>query len=211
MGSWGWATGTTDGRLTFVPNTVADCHVWFEWGLTTAHGSGTTPQTMTSTGAFSAGLSGLTPGTTYYYRAVADDGAGDTVFGARDELQHRGSAVWSRLGQPQHAVDDAGWPEIHGVGWYDECGEHDVAVWRVQPGVPVIPLVQLCGTEGIGWREAGRGVGCRAWRERDGRPFSDGAGRARELRLEMGHGPVGSDLVQREGLSYPERGCGGLS
>ncbi len=45
--------------------------VSFEWGTTTDYGNETTAQTVTSTGSFDAQLSGLTPATTYYFRAKA--------------------------------------------------------------------------------------------------------------------------------------------
>jgi adhesin HecA-like repeat protein len=51
--------------------TASSVDVSFEWGTTTTYGSETTPQTMTSAGAFSAALSGLNPGTTYHFRAKA--------------------------------------------------------------------------------------------------------------------------------------------
>ena len=51
--------------------TAESVQVSFEWGQTTAYGNTTDGQTMTSGGAFSAGLTGLTPATTYHFRAVA--------------------------------------------------------------------------------------------------------------------------------------------
>jgi hypothetical protein len=58
--------------------------VSFEWGTTSGSLTNeTTPQTMTSTGEFSAGIAGLTPETPYYYRAKAVAGA-VTTYG--DEL-----------------------------------------------------------------------------------------------------------------------------
>ena len=51
--------------------------VSFEWGATTDYGNETTPETMTSIGAFSFALSNLSPGTTYHFRAKAI--VGDTT------------------------------------------------------------------------------------------------------------------------------------
>lgn len=45
--------------------------VSFEWGQTDSYGKTTSPQTKTSTGAISATITGLTPYTTYHYRAKA--------------------------------------------------------------------------------------------------------------------------------------------
>jgi uncharacterized repeat protein (TIGR01451 family) len=47
--------------------------VGFQWGTTTSYGNTTTPQTLTSSGPFSQIITGLTPNTTYHYRAVAQD------------------------------------------------------------------------------------------------------------------------------------------
>ncbi len=44
--------------------------VYFEWGKTTDYGKETKPQTMSDTGPFEAGISGLESGTTYHFRAV---------------------------------------------------------------------------------------------------------------------------------------------
>ena len=55
---------------------VSSCQVWFEWGTSAALGNSTAPQAMTSPGTFSFTLTGLTPCTTYYYRAVASSSSG---------------------------------------------------------------------------------------------------------------------------------------
>lgn len=51
--------------------TASSVDVSFEWGLDGNYGNETTPQTMTSPGAFSAELSDLTPYETYHFRAKA--------------------------------------------------------------------------------------------------------------------------------------------
>jgi hypothetical protein len=50
-------------------------NVYFDYGLTASYGSTTTPQAMTAAGGFTTGITGLTPGTTYHFRAKATDGA----------------------------------------------------------------------------------------------------------------------------------------
>ena len=74
-------SATLNGELSSL-GTASSINVSFEWGTATGSYTHTTAdQARTSTGAFSADLSGLTPGTTYYYRAKAD-GDGDPVYGA---------------------------------------------------------------------------------------------------------------------------------
>jgi hypothetical protein len=59
--------------------------VYFEWGETTSYGSTTTQEAMSATGAFDAGISGLTSGTTYHFRAAVTDSV-DTWYGADAEF-----------------------------------------------------------------------------------------------------------------------------
>jgi len=57
---------------------VSQVNVWFEWGLTTSYGNSTPTQTLTSTGTFSYSLTGLSPSTTYHFRARAQEVDGTT-------------------------------------------------------------------------------------------------------------------------------------
>jgi hypothetical protein len=68
------SVGTTSATLNGNLSALGSCgsaSVWFEYGTTTGYGSTTTAETKTSTGTFSAAVSGLTNGTTYHFRAVA--------------------------------------------------------------------------------------------------------------------------------------------
>jgi hypothetical protein len=49
---------------------------WFEWGTTTNYGSLTSAPFINSDGSFGVGLGSLSPGTTYYFRAVANNSYG---------------------------------------------------------------------------------------------------------------------------------------
>ena len=61
---------TLNGILSDLGDT-SPVEVSFEWGTTTDYGNGTDTQAMTSTGSFSATLSGLAPDTNYHFRAKA--------------------------------------------------------------------------------------------------------------------------------------------
>ena len=66
-------SATLNGTLNSMGN-ADSCLVWFEWGTTPSYGNSTSVQTMTSTGSFSANISGLSPNTTYYFEAYAKNG-----------------------------------------------------------------------------------------------------------------------------------------
>ncbi|MBN1643880.1 MAG: hypothetical protein JW856_03590 [Dehalococcoidales bacterium] len=67
-------SATLNGNLTSL-GTAASVNVYFEYGVTTAYGNTTPVQPKTTTGAFSANISGLSPGVTYHFRVIADGGA----------------------------------------------------------------------------------------------------------------------------------------
>ncbi len=68
-------SATINGTLNSL-GSAASVDVSFLWGTSTSALTETVPQSLTSTGTFSAGLTGLTPGVTYYVRAKA---TGDTT------------------------------------------------------------------------------------------------------------------------------------
>jgi len=65
-----FTSSTLNGNLTGV-GTATQVDVWFEWGTTTSYGQTTSFETKTTTGTFTAGLTGLTENTDYHFRAVA--------------------------------------------------------------------------------------------------------------------------------------------
>jgi hypothetical protein len=76
----GATSATLQGILTSLGG-YASADVWFDYGETLAYELGSTaPQTLTATGTFSAGISGLNSTTLHHFRAVAD-GAGGTSYG----------------------------------------------------------------------------------------------------------------------------------
>ena len=81
------ATNTNSPNVTLNGNLVSlgtadTVKVSFEYGPTVAYGSTTAPQPVTAAGNFSAGISGLTAGSTYHFRADADGGVSGTANGA---------------------------------------------------------------------------------------------------------------------------------
>jgi hypothetical protein len=66
----GYTTATLNGGLTSL-GTATTVNVSFEYGTSTNYGSTTTDQPKTTTGTFSADISGLAPSTVYHYRAKA--------------------------------------------------------------------------------------------------------------------------------------------
>jgi hypothetical protein len=71
---------------------ASSCTVYFQYGTTTSYGSTTGTQAKSSAGTFSQSLTGLSPGTTYHYRAVASNSAG-TVYGADTTFTTSSSTV----------------------------------------------------------------------------------------------------------------------
>jgi len=67
----GYRMALLRGRLDDM-GTRSSVDVYFEWGETADYGSETKVRRMTHTGRFSAVIHGLTPGTTYHFRAVAE-------------------------------------------------------------------------------------------------------------------------------------------
>lgn len=73
----GVTSGTFNGNLTNLGDSASD-DVNFEYGLTVAYGSATTPVAKNSTGAYTAAMpNNLTAGATYHYRAKATNAYGD--------------------------------------------------------------------------------------------------------------------------------------
>ena len=75
---------TLNGNLTSLGG-ASSINVDFEYGTYASYGNTTTIQQMTSTGSFTADISGLTPNTQYHFQAVAGGGSataygGDIVF-----------------------------------------------------------------------------------------------------------------------------------
>ncbi|MBI2853339.1 MAG: S8 family serine peptidase [Chloroflexi bacterium] len=77
----GTTAATLDGSLTGM-GSAASVNVSFEYGLTASYGSSTAPQAKTTTGPFSANLTGLTPATLYHVRAKADGGTAGIAYGS---------------------------------------------------------------------------------------------------------------------------------
>jgi hypothetical protein len=92
------ATGVTastvvlNGALGNLGNTPF-VQVWFEYGTTADFGNSTDLQQMSGPGNFSSAVTGLAPGRTYYYHAVAMNptGGSRSVYGAATSFSTPGS------------------------------------------------------------------------------------------------------------------------
>lgn len=79
-----YTTVTLDGWLNS-PGSSGSANLYFEWGLTTSYGTtvGANPPSLSSVGFLWASIGGLSPGTTYHYRAKAvGNGTGLVGYGA---------------------------------------------------------------------------------------------------------------------------------
>jgi hypothetical protein len=100
------ATGITSNSATLNGNltskgTAGTITVSFEYGLTTSYGSTTTGIPMSSTGNFNSGISSLSPGTTYHFRAKA---VGDgTSYGDDQSFTTLSTVVVTRV--PNNVLD----------------------------------------------------------------------------------------------------------
>ncbi len=98
-------TGTTSAQLNGlgIPNTNSGTtRVWFEWGPSSSLGYRTSAQTIPSNNSsttFSAPVTGLVPGTVYYYRAVIENQNG-TAYGDLVRFQTRSGTVTTTPSTP---------------------------------------------------------------------------------------------------------------
>ncbi len=105
------ASGATlNGNLSAL-GSASTVTVSFEWGLTPAYGNTTSGQPKTSTGTFTANLTGLTPNAVYHYRAKAV-GAG-TVY-SNDQTLTTSSFATATFG-----MDSAGMQFTKGSNFLD--------------------------------------------------------------------------------------------
>lgn len=96
---------TSDGAVLY--GTLDDwggeqCSVWFEYGPTTAYGSATHNISLDG-GVFNCSLEGLEPGTTYHFRAVAENGRG-TAYGMDGAFTTAAVKAQAETGSVEHAV-----------------------------------------------------------------------------------------------------------
>ncbi|PSQ17816.1 serine protease, partial [Halobacteriales archaeon QS_8_69_26] len=113
----GDTSATLNGTLSDLGG-ASSADVYFEYGPSGGSLSNTTSaQTLSSTGSFSADVSGLNSGTEYEYRAVADasDGTSDT-----------GSLVTFTTGSSSSCADASQWPDGSGVSGYEHITNVDM-------------------------------------------------------------------------------------
>jgi len=74
------ANATVHGYVLF-NNSDGNCTVRFQYGTTTAYGTNTTNQTITTITNFNANIMGLNPGTLYHYRSFINDSSSNENWG----------------------------------------------------------------------------------------------------------------------------------
>ncbi|MBI5138863.1 MAG: DUF11 domain-containing protein [Candidatus Vogelbacteria bacterium] len=75
------SSATLNGYLT--ASNYSNVTRWFEWGTNSSYGNRTNTQSAYSAGNFSDYISGLSQNTTYFFRAVAQDGNGNVAYGSQ--------------------------------------------------------------------------------------------------------------------------------
>jgi len=111
LGGIGETSATLNGTLEDLGG-ASDVNVSFEWDEAgNGFQNATAGQTLTAPGSFSATLTGLAPGTTYEFRAVAlaDDGDTDRASGATFTTESGGAAPTIE----NYTVSEAGNPNPH--------------------------------------------------------------------------------------------------
>jgi hypothetical protein len=76
-------------------------NVSYQWGTTSGgpYPNSTPAQAMTARGPFSAGLTGLSAKTTYYFRAKGDGGASGISYGSENSFTTRSCSLTAMTGR----------------------------------------------------------------------------------------------------------------
>jgi len=110
--SIGSSSATLNGALTSTGG-ASSCTVYFQYGTSTSYGTTIGTQTKGSTGTFSQSITGLSPGTTYHYRAVASNSAG-RVYGADATFMTSNDRVFGI--DVSHWQGEINWNSVHNSG-----------------------------------------------------------------------------------------------
>jgi len=97
-------SATLNGNLDCL-GSASTVNVSFQWGLDTSYGNETTPQAMTTAGAFNFNLAGLNLGTTYHFRTKA---VGDgTSYGLDKSFKTGTGVVTVSINAPPEVVENS--------------------------------------------------------------------------------------------------------
>jgi hypothetical protein len=132
----GYDNATLNGNLDNLGG-AANLDVFFQYGTTQSYGDNTSKQNKTAAGSFSANISGLTVGTTYHFRAVAEN--------TENTNQHwyGSDKAFKTLGYTWVVENQADWAggsfdntytkdNILWLGHYDNFDSFDDNVWENQ-------------------------------------------------------------------------------
>ena len=110
------------------------CQVWFQWGTTTSYGHETSKTWQSAAGTFSVDISNLSPGTTYHFRAVAENDAGirygeDKKFTTKTPVAHIGFIEGTKI-----TMADGGVKDISEIREGDRVMTYDPRTGKFVPG-----------------------------------------------------------------------------
>ncbi|MBI2853341.1 MAG: PD40 domain-containing protein [Chloroflexi bacterium] len=122
----GPTAATLNGNLNST-GSATSVNLSFEYGLTVSYSSTIvgTPASLTAPGAFTANLTGLTPGILYHYRAKADGGSGGISYG-NDQTFTAGGGVSLTLYENYHAIQNSTGIGLHAAQTFTPQVTHTI-------------------------------------------------------------------------------------
>ncbi|MDD5312513.1 MAG: hypothetical protein PHO26_05695 [Dehalococcoidia bacterium] len=96
-------TATLNGNINSM-GTARSVQIWFDYGTTSDYGMTSQTQTFAVPGSFSSTISGLVPGTTYYFQAVGQTPDGAKAYGNQDTFTTVGASKLAVTTYPASSI-----------------------------------------------------------------------------------------------------------